>query len=133
MVREIIENITRAIEVYSATKSLRGATKYIRSVEKDMDALQKRVPESDPLIQHLQTARYSLVRAESFFKAKVEPEKVSEEESFALVEMADDYNCPVDSSGNILMDSCIRIIMGEAKEYQKQAFLVATKAGFYSP
>ncbi len=133
MVRGVLENMTRAIEVYSNTRSLRGARQYIRTVEKDTDLLRKRIPESDPLMQHLRNARYSLVRAEAFFKAKVEPKTVSEEESFALVEMADDYNCPSDSSGNILMDSCIKIIMDEAKENQRQAFLAATNAGFYSP
>ena len=57
---------------------------------------------------------------------------MSEEESFALVEMATDYDCPADSSGNISIEGCIRIIMTEAKELQRQAFFAATKAGYYS-
>src|SRR6266849_5988885 len=98
MVRGVLENMTRAIEVYSSTGSLRGATQYISSIEKETDVLRKRMPESDPVMQHLLNARYSLVRAAAFFKAKVAPKTVSEEGSFALVEMAADYDCPSDSS-----------------------------------
>lgn len=123
----------RAIEAYQSSGSLRGARQYILKVEKDMDILRKRLPESDPLTQSLQSARYSLVRAETFYKVRLAPEKVTEEESFALVEMAADYDCPADSSGNFSIEDCIKIIMKEAKEHQRQAFLAATKAGYYSP
>lgn len=137
MVRGILENMTRAIEIYSTTRRLSGARKFIASVERDVDILRKRVSEDDPLMEHLQDARYRLIHAEFFFKAKAARRRVTKEELNLLTEMAWSYNCTTETregfTDGIIFDKCITTIMDEAKESQRQAFRVAATTGFYSP
>jgi hypothetical protein len=102
-------------------------------VERDMNVIAKRMPENESLRDLLQKATTSLIRAELLSKADTNPDRISGEEGNLLIEMAADYNCPVDGSGNYLTTTCLRVVMNEAKTYYRQAFTAAVKAGLYSP
>jgi hypothetical protein len=116
LIRQVMENMIRAIEIYSDTGSLRGAILHIDKVEREMNAAARWARESPVLIEHLQNARYSLVRAATMHRAKTRPDKIKWPDSALITEMADDYECEE-------YDACIKEMIAEAQAHQKQALL----------
>jgi hypothetical protein len=96
-------------------------------IEKDLTVLKSRLCGHNDLLERLEDARNSLVRAQTLVQFNPSSRKMKWFEKAAIVEMMDSYNCGSD------IDDCASLIMDEARENQKQAFLAAATAGFYTP
>lgn len=137
VVRRAIENVTRSIEVYSATGRLSNARQYIVAAEGDLEALKRGRAIDESLIDHLQSARDSLVRAELFSRYLLAPRRTTSDELSLLTEMSWGYKCSIEGADGVSVGldahRCMVAIIAEARQHQKLALLSAIDAGLYTP
>lgn len=132
-VKRAIKSMTRAIEVYTSSGSLRGAMRHVGAVETDVAALSDILPAGSPLLNALEAARNHLTHAAIVSNAYVGRRRVPAEELEALLVVCEEYGAPSARRGRLLTGECVKLIMREARKNQREAFSIASREGVYKP
>jgi len=132
-VRRVIKSVERAVEIYASSGSLRGARRHVHEAEEEVAALSHILPAGSPLMNALETVRGGLSSAALISDAHRGRRRVPDEELEALSEICERYGVPPGRAGRLQAGECLKAIMREVRENQREAVSAATLAGVYKP
>ena len=131
MVRRIIKNVERAINVYTSSGSLRGAVKHVGAVENDVSDLSYLLPADNPLMNAVQLARNSLTEAALISDAYRGRRRIPDEDLEALSGICNTYGVPQGPGGRLMTARCVKRIMQDVRKKHSEALAVASREGLY--
>lgn len=131
-VKRAINSMARAVEVYRASGSLKGAGRHVHTVEEEVTALSRILPADSPLLNALEVARNSLTHAALISNAHRGRRRIPGEEVEALSVICDEYGVPQGRGGRLQTGECVRLIMRELRRRHREAFSVASREGVYT-
>lgn len=132
-VKRAIRSIARAIEVYTSSGSLKGATRHVGTAEEEVTALTYLLPADSPLLNAVQAARNSLTHAALISDAHRRGRRLSDEEMEALSVICEEYGVRPGRGGRLQTGVCVKVIMRDLRDKQREAVSVATRVGVYTP
>jgi hypothetical protein len=132
-VKRVIESTARAIEAYRAGGSLKGAMRHVQVAEEEVAALSYILPAGSPLLNALEAARNSLTKAALISDAYRGRRRVPDEEMEALSAICEEYGLPPARSGRLRVGECVKVIMREVRNNQREVVAVASREGMYTP
>ena len=132
-VTRAVDSMARAIEVYRASGSLKGAKRHVHTVEEEVTALTFILPADSPLLNALEVARNSLTHASLISDAQRGRRRIPDEELESLSLICEEYGVRPGRGGRLQTGECVRRIMRELRRRHREAFSVASREGAYTP